>query len=92
MTSQLTESSGGWRKALSGLDCLPNVTQSCSFNGKSCKSLLCALNCARPRVVEDTLFSSAGCPWTSSLSFLSFGVFFHKMEIILSTAKGGGLD
>lgn len=52
------------------------------------RSLLCALNPARPRVVENTIFSSAMFLQTSSLGLLRFDFFFCKREIILAIAEG----
>lgn len=52
------------------------------------QSLLCALNPARPRVVENTVFSSAVFLQTSPLGLLHFHFFFGKQEIILAITEG----
>lgn len=57
---------------------------------RAMQSLLCALNHARPRVVENTIVSSAVFLQTSPLGFLRFDFFFCKRETIVAIAEGKG--
>lgn len=59
---------------------------------RAMQSLLCALNHARPRVVENTIVSSAVFLQTSPLGFLCFDDFFCKLETIVAIAEGQGED